>query len=184
MVRAHVKMHFHSFGVVEALLFWNLSIIQISWWVLSKSWQAKQPWWLLLENTVTVQASGLLEVGYPSYAGYNNFSCFSLIVFHLLLQKEDIYYNILVSKQSHWIGDVLNPKDNLTCSAETWAPPGTQKDIIFTIAGATHSFFGLSFHFRALVTGQGHCTAGLALCNLRRLPRIKCFVEICRTVEI
>lgn len=142
---------------------------------------------VILEDTVTVQASGLLEVGYTIILDIYIYIlfCSSLIVFPLLLQKEDIFYNITLSKHSaHWTGDVLNPKDNLMSSAETWAPPGTQKDIIFMIAGATHSFLGLSFHCRALVIGQGHCAAGLALCNLRILPRIKCLVETCGTVEI
>lgn len=57
---------------------------------------------VILEDTVTVQASGLLEVGYTIILDIYIYIlfCSSLIVFPLLLQKEDIFYNITVSKHS------------------------------------------------------------------------------------
>lgn len=56
---------------------------------------------VILEDAVTVQALGLLEGGSPSYVEYIAISwCFLDRVFPLLMQKEGIFSNTLVSKAS------------------------------------------------------------------------------------
>lgn len=110
---------------------------------------------VILEGTVTVQASGLFEGQHPSSVGYVAISCYSLHrVFPSLPQKEDIFSNTLISSQFIEQRIFLSQR-TVSSPLQRLEFPLTHRKIrvFFKIEETTHYLLGLSFHCRVLVTG-------------------------------